>query len=351
MSENIRLMTQSSNLNDEYNCIQIQSGLLNLSQTGIFLLRGKKVKDQLQSLVPMDLHRIGPGESCQTTILNETGGIQSRVTIHDRGQTGQLRELILIINDLCTTVQMNYLWKKLESEHSLTISDLRKDCFYFALEGLMAKRYLQEVTNTKEILLMAPFSNGVLYLNGISDSIAHGAPILLMRISSIGGDGFQILLKRDVGIRLWRNLLLRGCKPCSLAVRDVLRLENHFQIYGSDFDHTTSPFEASLGQLVHLEIPEHFSGRRALETQTAAHIYYQLVGLIIEGPIIPNHYCFVVHNGVRVGQVTSGGWSPTLSQPIALAYLSTEVIKRQEYVTICISNKNYTARVMKIPFN
>ncbi|HRD41773.1 MAG TPA: glycine cleavage T C-terminal barrel domain-containing protein [Prochlorococcaceae cyanobacterium AMR_MDS_5431] len=351
MSEKIRFMTQSINLNDEYNCIQTKSGLLNLSQTGILLLRGKKVKDQLQSLVPTDLHSIGPGESCQTTILNEMGGIQSRVTIHDRGQTGQLRELILIINDLCTTVQMNYLREKLESEYSLTISDLRKDCFYFALEGFMTKRYLQEVTNTKEILLMAPFSNAVFYLNGVSDNIARGAPIFLMRISSVGGDGFQILLKRDVGIRLWKNLFLRGCKPCSLAAWDVLRLEKLLQIYGSDFDHTTSPFEASLGQFVHLEIPEHFCGRRVLETQTAAHIYYKLVGLIVEGPIIPNHYCFVVHNGIRVGQVTSGGWSPTLSQPIALAYLSVEVIKKQEYVTIDISNKNYTARVMRIPFN
>nr|AUG32372.1 putative Glycine cleavage T-protein (aminomethyl transferase) [Paulinella longichromatophora] len=344
-----KVTIQFSNLNDEYKAIYTQSGLFDLFQTGILLLKGERIKDKLQLLVPTDLNRIGPGESCRTIILNEEGGIENRITIHDRGHTNGFSEVILIINDFCTVAQDSWIWRQLDLK-GILISDLRKTSLHFALEGPMAKAHLKEITQNTTVINMAPFSNCVLNLNGIYEGMAAGATILITRISNLGKDGFEILIRDSEGISLWDYFILKGIKPCGLATWDILRLETYLQVYDFDLDFVTSPFEASLGHLVHLEMPELFMGRQALEAQIAGHIYYCLVGLIIEGSAIPNRLSFVLQQDVWIGQIRSGGWSPTLSKAIALAYISKEVVKTYEYVTVNIWDKMYTARIMKIPF-
>ncbi|MFM9101818.1 MAG: glycine cleavage T C-terminal barrel domain-containing protein, partial [Cyanobium sp.] len=189
-----------------------------------------------------------------------------------------------------------------------------------------------------------------LTLAGTATGAAAGATVFRARTGYTGEDGFELLLGREAGLALWQQLLAEGVTPCGLGARDSLRLEAAMHLYGNDMDASTTPLEASLGWLVHLEMPASFIGREALERQTAEGVSKRLVGLKLAGRAIARHGYPVVHNGAVVGEVTSGTWSPTLSEAIALAYVPTALAKLGTEVAVEIRGKAEPAVVVKRPF-
>ena len=121
-------------------------------------------------------------------------------------------------------------------------------------------------------------------------------------------------------------------------------------LYGSDMDTTTTPLEAGLGWLVHLEMPQSFVGRDVLERQSAEGVERRLVGLELQGRAIPRHGYPLLHDGTTVGTISSGGWSPTLGKGIALAYVPTALAKVGTALTVQIRGKAEPAVVVRRPF-
>jgi len=121
-------------------------------------------------------------------------------------------------------------------------------------------------------------------------------------------------------------------------------------LYGNDMDSSTSPLEAGLSWLVHLEMTADFIGRRALERQSAEGVGRRLVGLKLEGRAIARHGYPVLHGGEAVGEVTSGTWSPTLGEAIALAYVPTELARTGTDLEVEIRGRRAPARVVRRPF-
>ena len=129
-----------------------------------------------------------------------------------------------------------------------------------------------------------------------------------------------------------------------------MRLEAAMHLYGQDMTNETNPFEAGLGWLVHLEMPKDFVGRQALEQAAESGPTKRLVGLKLQGRAIARHDYPVVHNGVVVGIITSGTWSPTLEEAIALAYVPSDLAKVGTEVKVSIRGKEANAVVVKRPF-
>lgn len=121
-------------------------------------------------------------------------------------------------------------------------------------------------------------------------------------------------------------------------------------LYGQDIDDTTTPMEAGLGWLVHLDTKGDFIGRSILERQKAGGVQRRLVGLQMQGRNIARHAYQVLSQGVVVGEVTSGTLSPTLGYPIALAYVPTELATVSQQLEVAIRGKAYPAVVVKRPF-
>jgi aminomethyltransferase len=174
--------------------------------------------------------------------------------------------------------------------------------------------------------------------------------VFTARTGYTGEDGVELLLSADDGQTLWQQLLSRGVTPCGLGARDTLRLEAAMHLYGQDMDAATTPFEASLGWLVHLEMPADFVGRSALERAAETGPTKRLVGLKLQGRAIARHDYPVLHNGETVGVVTSGTWSPSLGEAIALAYVPTDVAKVGTELSVEIRGKAQPATVVKRPF-
>ena len=121
-------------------------------------------------------------------------------------------------------------------------------------------------------------------------------------------------------------------------------------LYGQDMTASTNPFETGLGWLVHLEMPQDFIGRKALEQVAADGPSQRLVGLKLQGRAIARHDYPVLYNCEKVGVVTSGSWSPTLEEAIALALVPKELAKVGSELGVEIRGQVQPATVVKRPF-
>jgi len=121
-------------------------------------------------------------------------------------------------------------------------------------------------------------------------------------------------------------------------------------LYGNELDRETTPYDAGLGRVVKLDKPGDFVGRAALEKAAAATPTRRLVGLVVEGRGIARHGYPVEVAGRRSGIVTSGTQSPTLGEPIAMAYVAPSDAETGTIVDIEIRTARVPARVVPLPF-
>ncbi len=334
---------QFSGLIQEHKAVREQLGMFDISHMGVLRLEGPDPKSALQQLVPSDLHRIGPGEATYTVLLNESGGIRDDLIVYDCGSIDSERgALVVVINAACADSDTAWIRERMEPA-GLTVTDIKKDGVLLALQGPKAIPMLEQLSG-EDLSGLPRFGHRMLTISGLRD------PVFTARTGYTGEDGAELLLSADDGQTLWTELINQGVTPCGLGARDTLRLEAAMHLYGQDMDTETNPFEAGLGWLVHLEMPADFLGRQALEQAAETGPAKRLVGLKLQGRAIARHDYPVLHNGTRVGIVTSGTWSPTLEEAIAMAYVPPELAKPGTELSVEIRGKSQPAVVVRRPF-
>ena len=332
------MAVQFSGLIAEHTAVRSGVGVFDISHMGVVRLSGPNPKDALQQLVPTDLHRIGPGQACYTVLLNESGGILDDLIVYDMGSNA----LLAVINAACADRDRAWLDQRLSGQ-DITISDAKADGVLLALQGPEAQVVLERIGHV-DLSELPRFGHRTLKLPD------DGSNVLVARTGYTGEDGFELLLDREAGCRLWSRLLNEGVTPCGLGARDSLRLEAAMHLYGQDMDTTTSPFEAGLGWLVHLENPVPFVGRDALEREVNQGSARRLVGLRLEGRAIPRHDYPILQGGQVVGKVSSGSWSPCLQAGIGLGYVPSALAKPGTELQVEIRGTCHPATVVKRPF-
>lgn len=332
---------QYSGISKEHQAVRQQAGMFDISHMGKFVLTGKNLIQQLQRLVPSDLSQLQPGAAQYTVLLNPQGGIVDDLIIYYQGiNTVGEEQITTIVNASTKVKDRNWLLSHLD-QGQFGLEDLSVERVLLAVQGPAATRLLQ--THVEADL------SAVQRFGHVGGRV-FGQPAFFARTGYTGEDGFEVMLGVEAGDQLWKALLASGITPCGLGARDTLRLEAAMALYGQDIDDTTTPLEAGMGWLVHLDRKGDFIGRSVLEQQKQAGIARRLVGLRLDGRNIARHDYPVVHNGEIVGKVTSGTLSPTLGYPIALAYVSTELSKLNQSLNVEIRGKLYPATVVKRPF-
>ena len=337
------MAVQFSGLMAEHRAVRESVGMFDISHMGVLRIEGSNPKDALQKLVPTDLHRIGPGQACYTVLLNDAGGIRDDLIVYDQGETTAGNgTLLVVINAACADSDTTWLKEQLEPR-GLSIRDEKKDGVLLALQGPKAIGVLEQLSG--DSLSGVPrFGHRLLELEGLDE------PVFCARTGYTGEDGAELLLCRNDGRKLWTHLLELGVVPCGLGARDTLRLEAAMHLYGQDMTADTTPLDVGLGWLVHLEMPTDFIGRDALERVADRGPSRRLVGLKLPGRAIARHDYPVLHNGETVGAVTSGSWSPTLGEAIALALVPTELAQVGNELGVQIRGQVQPATVVKRPF-
>jgi aminomethyltransferase len=171
---------------------------------------------------------------------------------------------------------------------------------------------------------------------------------LVARTGYTGEDGFEISLPVADSSTFWRALAAAGVAPCGLGARDTLRLEAGMNLYGHDMDESTSPLESGLAWTIAWEPQEReFIGRQVLEAQRDKGDNPQFVGLVLDGRGVLRDHLKLFAGDAEIGEITSGGFGPTLNRSIALARVRTGC---GDSCDVDLRGKRLAVRVVKLPF-
>jgi aminomethyltransferase len=178
-------------------------------------------------------------------------------------------------------------------------------------------------------------------------------PVLVCRSGYTGERGYEVVVPWDATPALWRSALRAGAnlgvRPCGLGARDTLRTEMGYPLHGQDLSPEITPVQARSGWAVGWGKPQ-FWGREALLREKEAGPRRRLWGLRAVDRAIPRpHMPVTDEDGGRVGEVTSGTFSPTLKIGIGLALLDHR-IREGDQVSVDVRGRPARMIVVKPPF-
>ena len=318
----------------EHHAVRRDAGVFDVSHMCVADFEGARVRQFFQKLLANDVGKLkAPGKALYSCMLNEAGGVIDDLIVYFLGES-QFRA---VVN--AGTRDNDLAWmRRHAAEFGVDIVE-RTDLAMLAVQGPQAR--------AKAASLLAP--------GGATSALAvepfFGREIdgwFVARTGYTGEDGFEIMLPATEVERAWTALNSAGVASCGLGARDTLRLEAGMNLYGSDMDETTHPFESGLGWTIALEPRERdFIGRRALEAIRTKGSQRKLVGLLLEGRgVLRSHQKVLVPAG-SAGEITSGTFSPTLERSIALARVPAAA---DASVQVDIRGKLLDARIVRPPF-
>ncbi len=199
--------------------------------------------------------------------------------------------------------------------------------------------------NAKEKLWAAMPGSQKLTENLAPFSAVMVGTMFIARTGYTGEDGFEVMLPAIAAPYFWKSMVTKGVEPCGLGARDTLRLEAGMNLYGQDMDESVNPLECGLAWTVDLNSKRDFIGKAALLANPSVR---KLVGLVLlDRGVLRSHQ--KVHTAHGEGEITSGSFSPTLNQSIALARVPKDV-QIGDQVQVAIRDKMLAAKVVKYPF-
>jgi aminomethyltransferase len=172
--------------------------------------------------------------------------------------------------------------------------------------------------------------------------------LFIARTGYTGEDGLEIVLPESTAAAWWRRLVDAGVRLCGLGARDTLRLEAGMNLYGTDMDQSTSPLESGLGWTIAWDpVERQFIGRDALQSVRDKPSRKRFSGLLLQGRGVLRNHLRVLVEGRDAGEITSGGFSPTLNRSIAMARLPSGNYDRAQ---VDVRGKLLEVRLVKPPF-
>ncbi len=319
---------------EEHNAVRTSAGIFDVCHMAEFRVFGAQAAEALQRLLTNDAGRIEAiGAGQYTLMCDESGGIIDDLIVY---HTGDL-EYMVIAN--ASNRVPDGEWLDAHMPESVDRADESDRTALIALQGPKAAMIAEELAG----------GSGLPERFHVAGIDFAGVPALVARTGYTGEDGLEVVCHTQHAVQVWRALLsFPEVTPCGLGARDTLRLEMGYPLYGSDMDRTTDPYAAGLGWVVSLSKGD-FMGREAVAAVKEAGPERRLVGLTVpEG--IPRHGYPVLHDGVDVGKVASGTFSPTLGYGIATAYVPSALSAEGTRLEVGIRKKVVAAVVTRPPF-
>jgi len=317
---------------DEHHHVRRDCGMFDVSHMLVIDVRGRGSRALLSYLLANNVDRLQqPGKALYSCLLNPAGGVRDDLIVYFFGQDW----FRLVVN--AATADKDYAW--LAAQRDLRAPDVslaaRRDLAIVAVQGPHARARVGQALPEAEAV-----ASGLDYF-----SAACVGETMLARTGYTGEDGFEIVLPAAAAVVLWLRLRELGVAAAGLAARDTLRLEAGMNLYGQDMDESTTPFETGLAWTVDLKAARDFIGKSALQNAAAQRHALGLV-LIDKGVMRGRQKVTTAHGD---GEITSGGFGPTLARSIALARVPVAV-KSGDEVEAEVRGRGLRARVVKPPF-
>jgi aminomethyltransferase len=331
---------QYSGILDEHRAVRGRAGLFDLSHMGELFIEGPEAGAALGYALTTDPAGLKVGRAHYSMICFPEGGILDDLIVYRLGE----ERFMVVANASNAGAVSDALAARLEG-YQVILDDRSLATALVALQGPRSAGILAGLTDV-------PLDG--LHYYAIEEGTVAGVPALVARTGYTGEDGFEIFVDVAAAGTVWDALIeagkSAGLVPVGLGARDTLRLEAGMPLYGNELGPDTTPFEAGLGRVVSATKTGDFVGRAALDKARADGPRKQLVGLTVRGRGIARHG-YEVYLGDRVvGTVTSGTLSPTLGEPIAMAYVTPSESAPGTILDVGIRDQRVPAEVVPLPF-
>ena len=318
---------------------RMSAGIFDVSHMGEVTVTGKGAFDFVQSVTTNDVSKLVPGKAQYSLLLNASGGIVDDIIVYCIGEN----DYMIVLNAGCKDKDWDWLNAQAEGKEDVVLQDISDMNALIAVQGPKAVAIAASLAVNSSVSELKRFHFAG---SRIRDAkVAMG--VLFSRTGYTGEDGFELLCFWKDAPALWDALVTAGVTPAGLGARDVLRLEAAYPLYGHELDAEASPFESGVGWAVKMGKGD-FMGRAALQEKTQTR---QLVGLRMNERAIPReHYTVTDADGRKIGETTSGTWSPTVKAGIAMGRVDLSAAAPGTPVFVDIRGRQASAKITKLPF-
>jgi aminomethyltransferase len=327
---------------DEYHAVRSRAGLFDVSHMGRLQVSGAGSLAFLQRMTTNNLARLPLRQSHYSMVCNPEGGIKDDIFVYRLKED----EFLLCVNASNREKIAAWLRDHLATAPQCMVWDRSGELAQLALQG-PASRTILEKLGAAGVANLKP--------RHCLDAVLNGISCLITRTGYTGELGYELYVPAHAAARVWNDLLEtgrpEGLKPAGLGARDLLRLEMAYLLYGNDIGEETTPIEAGAQWVVSLDKGD-FVGRGRLAKQQAEGPTRRLVAFELLEQAVPRHRCKILDRsgGARIGEVTSGNFSPLLRKGIGLGYVPATYATPGSTFLIEIRSKAMPAVVVQPPF-
>jgi len=299
-----QMPTFYTSIMDEYKAVRNHFGIFDVSHMGRWWVQGQDAERFLDYLTTNDLANLPDKRALYTLLLNEDSGIIDDLIIYKFNP-----KKFLVVNNAGNHEAVSDWFRSHAENFDLCLQDITSQIGQIAVQGPNAKSVLDKVLGIETIKYFS------------FDEISFQEESLIVTATGYTGEkGYELYGKPEILMSIWNNLINKHQGiACGLGSRDLLRLEAGYCLHGNDIDSCTSPFEAGLDWVCKLSKND-FIGKANCTKKNK-----KLVGLAFEKnqKILARAHTPVFFNGVKIGEITSGNYSPKLERGIALAYIDS----------------------------
>ncbi|HSA82808.1 MAG TPA: glycine cleavage system aminomethyltransferase GcvT [Geminicoccaceae bacterium] len=320
----------------EHRHCRAAAALFDVSHMGQVMIRGAGAAAAFERLVPADVQGLAEGRLRYTLFTDEQGGVLDDLIV------GQVDDgLYVVVNAGCRDADLAHMRAALEP--ACAVEELTGRAL-LALQGPAAAAVMSR---------LAPAALELAFMQTAEMSVA-GLPARVARSGYTGEDGFEISLAARHAETLARRLLEQPeVAPAGLGARDSLRLEAGLCLYGHELTPATTPIEAQLGWTIakRRRAEGGFPGAAVIQEQLERDPHRKLVGIRPEGRAPAREGTSIQDpDGRPLGEITSGGFGPTVGGPVALGYVESAHAAPDTALQLAIRDRPHPARVVKLPF-
>jgi aminomethyltransferase len=332
---------QYTGIVSEHEWTRSSASLFDVSHMGQLLVEGERAAEALEALLPTDVAGIPVGRTRYSLLLDDSGGIRDDLMITRMADGPHGPRFYLVVNG--ATKHDDIAWMRGRLPSTVVFSHL-EDRALIALQGPRAAEVIEG---------LVPGISGEIAFMQTAIRDWNGQDLWIARSGYTGEDGFEISLPASDALAFVEALTAdERVRPAGLGSRDSLRLEAGLPLYGHDVDLSTDPVSAGLGFALSRKRREQggFPGAAAISRILTEGPTQKRVGLEVEGRLPAREGARVLFEGKEVGRVTSGGFSPTLGQPIAMALVAAEHTEPGTPLSLEVRGRKLAAVVTPLPF-
>jgi glycine cleavage system T protein (aminomethyltransferase) len=320
----------------EHRAVRERAGAADLSARGLVRVTGADRAKYLHSILTNDITALTPGQGCYAALLDVKGHLQADMRLF------ALEDALLIDLDPALTAGTVQALKRYIVIYKVTLEEISHDLIHLALWGPKCGDWLTALFG--QALPPLPDYHHVTWP-------WRGTPIQVIRLSETGEEGVHLLVPAVIGVPFWNALLECGrpigAMPIGARAIESLRIEAGLPRFGAELDATRFPAEAGIEQAVSYTKGCYLGQETTMRIKTQGSVNRRLVGLLIDGPRLPETGAPLFADGQKVGVITSALESPTLKRKIALGYAQKGFF---DLGTVLTLDDQILATVTPLPF-